>query len=755
MNFWKRNLPLLRKRKGLLIIITAALLLELMSGIQYFYMHRMMEDELEHRAESELTAKTIQIKSTLNSSEDILDYFLWKIRAHLNNPDSAYVTMQRIVKLSPHIKGCGVGFEPNYYLSKGRLYEVYARHRADGVIEVEQIGGPDHDYTTGKVYREAVAAGKPIWIGPYEDVVGAQEMVITYAIPLYDDHKTLAGVAASDVSLNWLNDTINSHRSYPSSLAILLTEDGKPIISPKENHASKEAIESVVNLINDSTIARQECISGQSIKIHFEVNGREGTVFYANMPGLPRWQVAMVCYDDEVYASLSRLRFLMLLVMSLAFSILLYVVWRYARGEKKLLKKTMEQERIAGELRIASNIQQALLPAAEPTLANIRDVCVEGRLIPAKEVGGDLYNAFVRDGKLFFCIGDVSGKGIPSALLMATIQTLFHNIASRESNPAYIMGQLNDESCRNNRSNMFSTMFIGVLDLPTGHLRYCNAGHEVPLLDGKPLDAKPNLPIGLFADFIYEMQETVMQPGSTLFLYTDGLTEARSARREMFGRERVMQMMHAYYNVTGTQANGGTTDVVRMVEEAISQVRLFAEGAEQSDDLTMLAISYTPTEEESIFDEQLTLKNDLEEVAILNAFVKDVMTRLNISSSLAGKLRLAVEEAVVNVMEYAYMREGTVNIRVTCSKVNDTCSTANCRHLKFVITDTGVPFNPTEVVAADTTLSAEERPIGGLGILLVRELMDSINYERTDGKNILTLTKTIINNQSNYNEDND
>ena len=341
---------------------------------------------------------------------------------------------------------------------------------------------------------------------------------------------------------------------------------------------------------------------------------------------------------------------------------------------------------------------------------------------------------FERDGKLFFCIGDVSGKGVPAAIIMAITQALFRNIASHSHHPAHIMEQMNEASCRNNKENIFVTLFVGVLDLPTGRLRYCNAGHEIPIITSTitktitsslPLDAKPNLPIGLFNDFKYEKQETTMQPGDTLFLYTDGLTEARNIRRELFGRERVMRLMETC----------DTTDAKAFVDNIVMKVQRFADGAEQSDDLTLLAIRYTPKEEKLILNESLTLHNDVKEVTTLSAFIKEVLARLEIGKPLAPKLRLALEEAVVNVMEYAYPTgtKGEVGIRVT----------SDGQQLRFIITDSGISFNPTEVATVDTTLSAEERPVGGLGILLVRELMDSINYERTNGKNVLTLLKNV------------
>lgn len=734
----------LRSRTGLLVIITAALLLELLSASQYYFTRNMVEEQLEKRAEGELTLKAILIKNNLNSAEDILKNHIWDIRENLSHPDSISEALGRMIVLSRSVHGGAVAFMPDYYPSKGRLFEPYVLKKGDSIVK-SQVAEPNHDYTETIPFKKIIATKNSTWADPYEDKAGAQSSVISYGMPLHDKANALAGVAVVDVSLKWLTDTIDNRHIYPSSFVLLLTKDGRPIIQPSEERVSRDATSSIINLINDSTVVRQKSLSGRSTVIHFDTDDRDGTIFYANMKGEPKWQIAVVCYDDEVYASLSQLRVRLLLLMLLAFGILLYMISRFARNEKNLQKKTMEEERLAGELRIANDIQQALLPVEEESFTGFDDVSVEGRLIPAKAVGGDLYNAFVRDGKLFFCIGDVSGKGIPSALIMAITQTLFRNIASRENHPAHIMSQVNEAACRNNKTNVFITLFIGVLDLPTGHLRYCNAGHEIPILirhaasitkqdseheeaaphpcQSSMLDAKPNLPIGLFSDFNYEMQETTMPPDSTLFLYTDGLTEARNKQNKMFSRERLLQMI----------ARTGTTDTKQLVETVISQVRQFSEDAEQSDDLTLLAISYTPKEEQYILDEELTLHNDVKEVEMLSSFMKQVMDRLDIGKPLAFKLRLALEEAVVNVMEYAYPKgtTGDVNIRVT----------SDGRRLKFIISDNGISFNPTEASAADTTLSAEERPVGGLGIFLVRELMDAINYERINGKNVLTMSK--------------
>lgn len=728
MRLIRKYLPSLRKSRGLLIIITAAVLLELLSAAQYYFTRRLMASELEKRAESELTLKAILIKSNLNDAEEILRHYMWKIQAHLQVPDSAYTTMRYIVEFSTNIKGAGIGFVPDYYPEKGKWFEPYARRNASGEVEIEQIGGLEHDYTQKTFFADALKATDGLWVEPFYDRDGAKELITSFLRPVYDHSGRAVAVTGVDIPLKWLSDTIDHRHIYPSSFLMVLNEDGKPVIYPWKDRVKPETVRYLNTLICDSTVERRKSISGRSTLIRFNTDKRDGTIIYAYMKGVPHWQIAVVCYDDEVYASLSQLRVLMLLLSLVAFAILLFVVWRFASSVRKLEQKTQEQQRMDGELQVASGIQQALLPGDEPTLVGVGDVQVEGRLIPAKAVGGDLYNVFVRDEKLFFCVGDVSGKGIPAALIMAITQVLFRDIASRESNPKHIMNRINQMACRNNRNNIFITMFVGVLDLPTGILRYCNAGHNKPIMvngvNCQEIDAKPNLPVGLFDDFKYEMQEMTMKSGSTLFLYTDGLTEAKDIRRKQFGEERLIQLI----------ADSHSTDTRLLVDTAVAQVTQFAEGTEQSDDLTLLAIRYAPKQERTVLSETLTLKNDPRQVSLLSSFVKDVFGRLVIEPKLARDIRLAVEEAVVNVMDYAYPSgtEGDVTVDVS----------SNGRRVKVVISDTGTPFDPTKTDRADTTLSVEDRPVGGLGILLVRQLMDSINYERINGKNILTLKKT-------------
>lgn len=732
----------LRKRRGLLIIIVAALLIELISAAQYYYTYRLLEKELERRAESELTMKAILIKSTLNAAEDALTNHIWDIRRCLWNADSVGRAVRRMVSTSRYLLGASMSFVPYFYPEKGRLYEPYVLKK-DGEIVMSQIGSENHDYTKRDFYQKAMGAKEALWVDPYVDNEGAHAMITSYVTVVRTSataaspEPKVAGVAGVDVSLKWLSDTIGRRHVYPSSFNLLLTESGVPIARPTGSNAgeNERVIDSdyFVALINDSTVSRYQSRSGRSTIIPFKKDGEKGSIFYANMKGKPHWQIAVVCYNKEVYGALASLRVHLLLLMLVASAILFLLLRSLIGKERELSRKSQEESEKRKELHIASNIQHAMIATNDPNLAATNDVSVWGQLIPAKEVGGDLYNAFIRDGKLFFCIGDVSGKGVPSALIMAVTQALFRNIATRENNPAHIMAQLNETACRNNKSNYFATLFVGVLDLPSGHLRFCNAGHEVPILltqsgekaECRMLEVEPHLPIGLFDDFRYEMQEIVMQKDASLFLYTDGLTEGRSPKNEPFGMERLMQVL----------ADGRSIDAQQLVENMVKRYSDFIGTAPQRDDLTLLALHYSPVEENCLLDEEFVLQNDISQVTQLGAMIKETAQRLNIPKSLAYQLRLAMEEAVVNIIDYAYPAGTSGDIRVR--------ETFNGQRLKFVITDTGIAFNPTEASIADTSLSAEDRPVGGLGILLVRKLMDAINYERIDGKNILTLTKTI------------
>jgi len=230
----------------------------------------------------------------------------------------------------------------------------------------------------------------------------------------------------------------------------------------------------------------------------------------------------------------------------------------------------------------------SMLPKTFPPYPERKDIDIYGSLTPAKGVGGDLFDFHIRDEKLFFCIGDVSGKGVPASLYMAVTRSLFRNVSSHESDPERIVAALNKAQSEGNDTNMFVTIFVGVLDLATGQLHYCNAGHDAPLLVGRDVAAlpcDPNLPIGVIADFKFSRQQLVLDTGTTIFLFTDGLNEAENAQHQQFGDNRIWQLAKKQLAANNHQPQ-------QLIETMTQAVHQFVGDAEQSDDLTMLAIQY-------------------------------------------------------------------------------------------------------------------------------------------------------------------
>ena len=245
---------------------------------------------------------------------------------------------------------------------------------------------------------------------------------------------------------------------------------------------------------------------------------------------------------------------------------------------EELKTTTAQKTAIESELSIARDIQNSMIPCDFPHLEGLE---MYGSMTPAKEVGGDLYEFFVRDNYLYFCIGDVAGKGVPAALVMTNTCGAFHLLAESESEPIRIVSRMNDMLSRDNSMTIFVTFFAGVLDLNTGHLRYCNAGHIAPIVDGNPLPVESNLPIGAIPDWNYTTQEADIAPGSTIFLYTDGLDEAENAECQRFGKKRILEVMQT--------ASQQPRPLIERMTQAVGE---FVGDTEQSDDLTMLAIQW-------------------------------------------------------------------------------------------------------------------------------------------------------------------
>jgi sigma-B regulation protein RsbU (phosphoserine phosphatase) len=752
-----------------------------------------MVDQAEERSQGKMTKTNESINAVLNIVEVAIANTVPEVEERLDTPDELYSIVERILRLNPDIVGSAIAFEPNYFPEKGAFFSPYA-YRTDSItIATKQLGTVDYEYHYMDWYQIPKLLGKPYWSDPYYDTGGGEMTMATYSLPLFDRKGNMYAVITADISLDWLTnqlheiDKVNNNAidddvtwNDMETYSFIISRNGSYIVHPDKEHILNQTFFSYAQETNDTIDDHigYEMINGKQGSAEFKNDGIDSYIFYKPIRRTG-WSMAIIIPKGTMYSDAYVLGAIIIFLMIVGLVILFFVcrttIHRItrplrlfadsadeiakgnfqtelpiikSRDEMYQLRTSFQQMqmslvrqieetktvneakgRMESELQIARNIQMSMLPKIFPPYPDRDDIDIYARLTPAKEVGGDLYDFFIRDEKLFLCVGDVSGKGIPASLVMAVTRALFRTVSAHESNPAKIVGHINDNIAEDNELNIFVTFWVGVLDLPTGRLRYCNAGHCAPLLIGSgmgELPIFPNIPLGIMQGYKFEAQEATICYGTTLFLYTDGLTEATNSSNELFDDHRMLAVANQIY----AQEHYEPTLVVETMEQAVKQ---FVGDAEQSDDLTLMAIQYRKKQKNIRMQHSITLINDIEQVPQLADFVDMVCEEVGFDPTLSLQMNLAIEEAVVNVMTYAYPTGTVGNVNIEAQ--------ANDERLKFTIVDSGIPFDPTAKAEVDTTLSVEERPIGGLGIHLVRQLMDSINYERIDGKNVLTLRK--------------
>ncbi len=721
-------------------------------------------------------------------------------KKNIYQDDMLFFAVQHMLKLNDEIMGAAIAFNPDYEPKKGQLYAPYAYRTSMG-IHTTQLNSRAYNYPEKEWFKKPVELKKGYWSEPYVDEGGGNIPMITYSLPLIKDSSEVYAVYTADLSLDWIetlrqksdstfNDNfmdifVDEGKSHFTSF--LVTRQGTIVAHPDSSLVMRASLKDYFKDIKD-TEKRKVKIAQDILKItpnqrlykFYEDKDGSYILMFAACIERTDWLMVVTFPIRDLLWLLNSLMAFMGVLTFFGIGIIVLACYFTVRKVTKPIRQfttsadeiakgnftaelpkiktkdemrrlrdsfeTMqlslvkqieetkavneEKGRMEGELHIARNIQMSMLPKTFPPYPDRDDIDIYGQLMPAKEVGGDLFDFFIRDEKLFFCIGDVSGKGVPASLLMAVTRSLFRTVSSHEAMPSRIMTAINESISEDNESNMFVTLFIGVLDLPTGRLRYTNAGHDEPILIGDigigHLPCNPNIPVGIDSEWKFTTQEDIINSQTTIFLYTDGLTEAENLRHEQFQEERVLD--------TCCECERKPD---KFIEHMTKVVHDFVGNAEQSDDQTMLAIQYSKEQDDNTrLDRSLKLTNDLDEVHQLAAFVDEVCETIGLDMSLTMSLNLAIEEAVVNVIDYAYPAGTKGDILIEAR--------ANEQYLKIVINDWGTPFDPTAKGDVDTTLSAEERPIGGLGIHLVRQIMDSINYERTDGKNVLTLRKKIV-----------
>ncbi|MDR1796014.1 MAG: SpoIIE family protein phosphatase [Clostridiales Family XIII bacterium] len=395
---------------------------------------------------------------------------------------------------------------------------------------------------------------------------------------------------------------------------------------------------------------------------------------------------------------------------------------------ENLAAVTAEKERIGAELDVASQIQTSMLPCIFPPYPERAEFDLYATMNPAREVGGDFYDFFfVDDDRLCVVIADVSGKGVPAALFMVVAKTLLKSTAQNGAAPAGTLMAVSDMLTENNETNMFVTAFIGTLSLSTGRFEYANAGHNAPYIKSggayRPLPVDPGFVLGVVEGIEITAQSVTLAPGDALFLYTDGVTEAMAPDGGLFGDERLLAALNA-------DTDDRPITRVAGIERA---VRAFAGGSEQSDDITMLALLYSGMDAQTTgADARMEVGADTANLDGVLDFIRAQAAAGGIGGTALQHLAVSCEEVFVNIAKYAYA-PGTGSVEVCC--------VASGGEIAVRFRDSGTPYNPLDRPDPDITGNLEDRPVGGLGIYLVKEFMDDVSYRFEDGFNILTLRK--------------
>lgn len=621
-----------------LILVTSAVFIVAFLGFYDSARKQVMDEAVAH-AELAVGSTVLRVEKVLQGVEIAVNNMAWNIDGYLDSPDSMYNLTDQLLRNNPYIVGSAIAFEPYYFPEKGMQFSPYSCYSGDSIIHF-QLGTEEYEYHYVDWYQIPKLLNQPYWSEPYLDDGGAGIRMSTYSKPLYDKDGKMYAVFTADISLDWFTNLVNSIKPYPRSYNFMIGRGGTYLVHHFQERILSETIFSATLDMKDPAVAQigKAMIDGEKGMAILHNEDTLCYTFYAPIESTG-WSVGLVCPQEEVLAGLNEMKFNVSVVFAIGIIVMLVCCYHIvrkqtkpliefaasakkiaegnfnaslpqikSRDEMKMLRDSFEfmqqslvdyteelklttanRERIESELRIASDIQMGMIPKIFPPFPDRSDVDLYATLIPAREVGGDLYDFFISDEKLFFTVGDVSGKGVPASLLMAVTRTLFRNMATHLKKPHAIVRALNESITESNDSGMFVTLFLGVIDLKTGNMEFCNAGHNPPVLHhqggGKFLETIPNIPLGVFQGFEYQMEELQLEPNTILFTYTDGVTEAEDPDKKLFTEERLLRLFGELNPIYTPKEK---------LEKILDMVQLHAGGAEQSDDITMLCVHYLP-----------------------------------------------------------------------------------------------------------------------------------------------------------------
>ena len=387
-----------------------------------------------------------------------------------------------------------------------------------------------------------------------------------------------------------------------------------------------------------------------------------------------------------------------------------------------------DQKKIESELTIARQIQFNECPTDFPAFPDRKEFDLYAILSPARKVGGDFYDYFlIDDDHLGIVIADVSGKGVPAALNMVKAKMLIKGSLNIDD-PGKILTTVNEGFLDNNKLDMFVTVWLGIVEISTGKLTYANAAHEDPVVYNKDTgfledETKHGIPIGTMNGYKYLNHEVQLNKGDKLFIYTDGIIDTVDKDENQFGLYKLLKTLNEH-------KEENVEDLTRHVKKELDN---FAKGAEQFDDITMLCFELNDVKKD-IVNKNGKFKADVSEIDHIYEYFSD-MLETEIGKDRVRKYMVVLDEIYSNICKYAYNgnKDNFVDVDLTIDKKK--------KLLTLKIEDTGIKFNPLVNKDPNTKLSAKKRVEGGLGIFIVKKMMDKVQYKYKDNKNILVLEK--------------
>lgn len=637
------------KRRGLafkisLMILTGtAVIFTAAFGYNYIYSRNQILQDVETNARNLTLASVSRIETVLRGVEKDPSQLARALSESRFDRQTLLWRIEALLAANPEIFGSAAAFEPHAFDPHSRYFAPY--YFRDGTsLKLTYLGGENYQYFFWDWYQIPRELHRAVWSEPYFDEGAGNIIMATYSIPFSrksGGDRVLTGIVTADISLDWLVDIVSRISPYESGYSFLISQSGVFVTHPDREVIMRESIFSVAEAANDEELRKtgRAMIGGRqgfvALKNHFA--GQKAWLYYAPIPSVG-WSVGVVFPEEALFAGLRGLNRMVLIIGTAGFGILFVIIVlisgtitrplrvltgkaaEIARGNldveiaevksndevgdlsrsfdnmkvalkeyiANLAETTAAKERYESELKIARTIQMSFLPKKFPPFPENVEFDIYATLVSAKEVGGDLYDFFLLDeDRLFFSIGDVSGKGVPAALFMAAAKTLMKGMAGREITPAEVLFRVNRELCQENDSLMFVTVFCGVLNFRTGEVFYSNAGHNPPLVlrPGEPPEWLP-LPDGFFLgtmeDAAYETRRIRLAPGDMLLLYTDGVTEAMNGQKAFYQEERLIRVAE--------QHEPGSPE--ELVREILESVRVFTGSEPQSDDITLLALAY-------------------------------------------------------------------------------------------------------------------------------------------------------------------